>query len=197
MPGNASSVREVALGLLEDELARLGVSKFVLEGGCMCPVLRQGDSLTVKNSSIEDIRLGDIVVYRQAGRYIVHRFVGIAYPLSGSSPLIHTQADNALKGDPSFGPERLEGKVVEVVRGIRRFRTDTVTWRLLSMVIAVLTVNEARVLRGARRVTAWTRLGGRLRGLKAVFLLVLTAPRKIVSHCHFLFYCLQPSAPGH
>ncbi len=50
----------------------------VVEGRSMQPLLRDGDLVIVTRKNPEDIRIGEIIVYRTMdGRYIIHRVIGI------------------------------------------------------------------------------------------------------------------------
>ncbi len=107
--------------LIEDRLvhARAGEDNdycFLYAGPSMSPLLKSGDLLRVKKSTLVEIHLGDVVVIARGGRencveYVVHRVVSV-----GEKQLV-TQGDNNFKLDAcAVTNENLVGMVISFDR---------------------------------------------------------------------------------
>ena len=70
----------------------------VVEGRSMEPLLHTGDLVILKKAGPDDIEVGDIVVYKSNGKYIIHRVVGV-YESRGVKCFI-------VKGDNNVFPDR-------------------------------------------------------------------------------------------
>ena len=63
--------------LIPEELARKGLSRvFRYSGHSMHPTFQHGQLLYVR-PDVEDVQAGDIVVYEEGGRFIVHRVMSV------------------------------------------------------------------------------------------------------------------------
>lgn len=84
-------------------------------GSSMFPVLLSGDRVLVKKSSLEDLNVGDIILWTDdALNRVVHRIVSI--DLSSTPPLIITKGDLTFDEDPPIEFDRVMGKIVAVLR---------------------------------------------------------------------------------
>ena len=86
----------------------------VVTGRSMEPTLEQGDLLFVKAVDVEEVRVGDIVVFRRpdTGELVVHRVYEIVRG-PGGEILLRTKGDN--REEPDWwlvGEDELVGKVV-------------------------------------------------------------------------------------
>lgn len=98
----------------------------VVEGNSMLPTLYSGDLVVIYKPPPQNIRVGDIIVYRSplTGRLVIHRVIEIN-PCSGSYCYV-TKGDNNLHPDnsPVLALEPSRGipyeDVVGVVIGVRR-----------------------------------------------------------------------------
>lgn len=82
-------------------------------GASMFPVLFSGDKVLVKKSSLEELSVGDIVVWSDAARqHVAHRIVSI----DTSPALITTKGDVSHQADPPVEFDRVLGKVVAVLQ---------------------------------------------------------------------------------
>ncbi len=94
------------------------------QGICMYPCIRPGDRLHIESRSIEQVKIGDIAVYRRFNRLFAHRVIGAGEKLGAH--YIITRPDTAPRGDdgPTFDEDilgvvvRLErkGKILGIVR---------------------------------------------------------------------------------
>ena len=83
-------------------------------GSSMLPALRPGDVLLIRHCTIEESRLGDIILYIRRRRLFAHRVI------SRSAARLVTQGDSIAEPDPSVTANELLGKVVRVMRRGKR-----------------------------------------------------------------------------
>ena len=83
----------------------------ILVGSSMEPILKSGDMLFIRKS-IEDVKIGDIISFKDSPRAIVHRVVDIR---KDSSLMFKTKGDNNGEPDGWKGADQTEGKVVYVI----------------------------------------------------------------------------------
>lgn len=85
----------------------------VVEGMSMEPTLQSGDLvIVVKRVSADDVKAGDVVVYRRGGTLIIHRVVKI------ESGTLITKGDNNWLPDPPVSFQSVIGKVLEIGDGV-------------------------------------------------------------------------------
>ena len=86
-----------------------------VEGSSMFPVLVSGDKVLAKRCSLEDLKVGDIVVRtNQSGNHTAHRIISI--DASSTPAQITTKGDVYYAADAPVGIDRIVGKVVAVQR---------------------------------------------------------------------------------
>ncbi len=88
-----------------------GVRPTLVSGGSMQPALRVGDVVITRDVSPDDVRVGDIIRYRNGDVYVLHRVVAIEE--NGAALIARGDANNV--DDPPVLPTQLEGKLVFVV----------------------------------------------------------------------------------
>ncbi|UCC95788.1 MAG: nucleotidyltransferase family protein [Candidatus Omnitrophota bacterium] len=108
---------------LKGLLLESGKFTFKAMSWSMFPVVKKGDTLKISPARIEDIRRGDIAVYRKQDRLYSHRVVD-KQNINGKQFII-TRADSAVILD-SLHQERIAadnilGKIVSIKRGKRSF----------------------------------------------------------------------------
>lgn len=111
----------------KNELLKTKHFKFKAASWCMFPVLKKGDVLKVKSVRAEDIKIGDIPVYRGSDRLYAHRIVDKQI-IDGKEYVI-TKADRSRDiGDIERGEkiprEEILGIIKEVKRGGKIFSTE-------------------------------------------------------------------------
>jgi signal peptidase I len=114
-----------------------------VSGHSMVPVLREGDRILVSHQCAQ-IRAGDIIVFWQNGRLLIHR----AVRLSGTLPdrVFLTKGDNTQHFDSPVNARDVIGRVIAIERGDRRFSIDTTAWRILNRLVALIVVVETWLL---------------------------------------------------
>jgi len=84
-------------------------------GGSMFPVLFSGDKVLVKKSSLDDLSLGDIIVWLDHGNErVAHRIISV--DKSSTPPMITTKGDVHFDPDSPVEFNRVLGKVVAVLQ---------------------------------------------------------------------------------
>jgi hypothetical protein len=79
--------------------------------------------VSIQRATLEEISMGEIVLFQRDGRLFVHRVVG-AYGKSGpngtNEPYLITRGDRLLQDDPGVSSQELLGRVASVERNDRR-----------------------------------------------------------------------------
>jgi phage repressor protein C with HTH and peptisase S24 domain len=93
---------------LRDVLAAGHTARFRASGDSMYPAIRNGDYLEIAPCQVSQLRLGDVILAMTERGLTAHRIVRI------HGTRITMRGDNALRSDPSVGPEDVLGRVVNV-----------------------------------------------------------------------------------
>ena len=94
-----------------------GYKPVYIESGSMEPSIRTGEVILIKKCGYENIREGDILLFRTGQGYAAHRFVGIDREalMAGQSSYLITKGDaNSIEDPDRLDPENIEGKVVKL-----------------------------------------------------------------------------------
>ena len=94
-----------------------GYKPVYIESGSMEPSIRTGEVILIKKCGYENIREGDILLFRTGQGYAAHRFVGIDREalMAGQSSYLITKGDaNSIEDPDRLDPEMIEGKVVKL-----------------------------------------------------------------------------------
>jgi len=114
---------EVACGLAEEVVRAFGEVRLRVFGISMVPAIFPGDVVSVRRASIEEISVGEAVLYSRSGRLFVHRVVdrtsAATGDRSGELRLI-TRGDRMRRDDFPVAPSELLGRVVAIERAGRR-----------------------------------------------------------------------------
>lgn len=86
----------------------------------MTPAVQPGDLLTIQQKNIQDISIGQVVLYARGRRLITHRVV----EKSGTpqAPHLITRGDRVAQSDSPVFPDELLGRVKFIERGGRQFQ---------------------------------------------------------------------------
>lgn len=85
-----------------------------IKGTSMYPLLKEGDRIFLQE--IDEVQVGDIVVYKINDDYIIHRII----VLEGDSVI--TQGDNSYQPDPPVKRAQLLAKVCYMLKGKEKVR---------------------------------------------------------------------------
>jgi signal peptidase len=102
-----------AMALLWFNTGILGVQPTLVSGPSMNPALYAGDVVVTRDVRPEEIAVGDIIRYEQAGIHVIHRVIDIQR--EGGHYTFITQGDNNNSADDPVDEEYLAGKVVLVI----------------------------------------------------------------------------------
>lgn len=101
----------IAIGI---PLLLSGVTGFNLwqgEGISMEPTFYEGDFVVTRNVSASDLQPGDVVLFQEGEKHVMHRIVSIEAGAAGETTFI-TQGDNNQVADPPVRESALIGKLV-------------------------------------------------------------------------------------
>lgn len=82
------------------------------KGFSMWPFLREGERLVIKKAAIEDLRIGDIILYRKDEQLVCHRLV----KKEKNGYLLYARGDNSSSAPELVTQEMFQGKVAGVLR---------------------------------------------------------------------------------
>ena len=103
-------VAVVGVSLLWFNTGLLGVRPTLVAGVSMEPTFETGDVVVTRKVSAEDIQVGDIIRYRSANGFILHRVVDID---AGTGQRVFiTRGDNSDVDDDPVLASQVEGKVI-------------------------------------------------------------------------------------
>ena len=117
---SSDALVDVAAGLL----AQGRRVRFRAQGGSMHPTIRDGDALMLTPIQRTELRIGDIVLARQAGRPVAHRIVRLTKRYDRVVRVI-LRGDALLSCDLPMTPDAIVGRVFAVERDGRRIDLDS------------------------------------------------------------------------
>jgi signal peptidase I len=129
------------LKVVAELLSQTGEEYYIpLHGNSMLPLLRDGDQLLV-TPRIDEIRLGDIVVFQRDGEWVSHRVLRVEE--GGTNGLsLHTKGDRVIRPDKPFSVNLLVGKVLAVRRAGKQMQLDTRGWRQVGKILVGMMMVE-------------------------------------------------------
>lgn len=107
----------VRLDLAIEVLREFGELRFVARGASMLPSIRPGDMLVVRQARVDEIRMGDVVLYVRNECFYAHRAICLDSQLR-----LTTRGDALAQADPLIDESELLGLVTAVIRGLKTIR---------------------------------------------------------------------------
>jgi signal peptidase I len=104
-----------------------------ITGDSMLPLIREGDQVLVTHGGT-NLQQGDVVVFRQGGKTVVHRVLRVKSGQTGSTYI--TKGDNVWRVDAPVKASEIIGRVLVIKRGNRSVSLDTPHWRKLGRLTA-------------------------------------------------------------
>ena len=104
-------------------------------GYSMWPFLLPLEKLVVKKTAFEQVRVGDIIIYRAEGKLICHRVVKKAH--RARSCLLYSRGDASLSSPEAVNPEMFAGKAFGILKDERIVSLDTRPQHLLNRLIVI------------------------------------------------------------
>src|SRR5258708_37379899 len=124
--------------LIADALRIRGRVLLRTYGSSMLPWTRPGDISRVRKTSVENVRCGDLVLFRRHDRLFVHRIVDERVKLGVRQ--ISAKGDAHPESDGWLEEDELLGRVVCIYRGGRHIQLETRSQVALGRVIAQLSL---------------------------------------------------------
>jgi signal peptidase I len=123
-----------------------------VQGISMQPVLHEGDSICISHD-LSGVKMGDILVFQQAGGLVAHRLVRIVRR-SNQMTAFQTKGDNCTRFDPSRNSADILGRVVSIRKYGREIDLTTPGNRFWNGLVAgyhFLLGNAFQVLRSIKQ----------------------------------------------
>lgn len=121
---NNFQLTDVVEALLDDELTL----EIKMQGYSMYPTLKDGDTARVEKCTPENVKPGDILVFKQHGKFIAHRLIKI--DTSQSARMLIAKGDNNRHFDNPFHESELIGKVISIHHLNNKGETDISSLRI-------------------------------------------------------------------
>lgn len=104
--------------LVADAIRSYGGLRLRVTGSSMLPSVFPGDILSIRQSEIAEVELGDIALFERDGRLCAHRVLG---KIQGTDQTyLITQGQQLSCADPPISARELLGKVTSIERGESR-----------------------------------------------------------------------------
>lgn len=104
---------------------------FETSGFSMWPFMRQGEKLVIKKSPVDDLKLGDIILYQANNQLACHRLV------KKNRDFLYTRGDNSLSAPEVITREMFIGKVVGIIKNNRMINLASRRNRLINRLIVI------------------------------------------------------------
>ena len=112
---------------LSEEILTRGASlRFKAKGNSMRPFIKDGDVLVITPVDFSEVQRGDVILFRQGERALVHRLVSRR---GDEGEILIVKGDAYLSPDPPLHADQVLGKVTRVGRDGRRVNLDRGVWR--------------------------------------------------------------------
>src|SRR5258708_17176274 len=143
--------RKSDVQLIADALRIRGRVLLRTYGSSMLPWMRPGDISRVRRTNVENVRCGDLVLFRRHNRLLVHRLVDERVKLGVRQ--VSAKGDAHPDSDGWLEMDELLGRQWVIYRRTRHIRLETRSQVALGRVIAQLSLRR-RFLDPAARVVA-------------------------------------------
>jgi len=109
--------------LAEDLLENNVSLDYKMKGVSMYPTLKAGDTAQVQKCSPEDLKIGDIVIFKSYDLLVGHRLIKIS--IQNGKKIFITKGDKCSKIDLPFTSDELLGKLTSFYRKNKLINVDT------------------------------------------------------------------------
>jgi signal peptidase I len=104
-------------------------------GFSMWPFIRPGERLIIKKIPIEDLKIGDIILYRKDNQLVCHRLIKRIGDKKGY--LLYTRGDNSSQFD-SLSEEMFLGKAIGILKKCKMISLLSWERRFVNRVIVII-----------------------------------------------------------
>lgn len=127
-------------GLVEDVVRDFGEARIRVFGTSMMPALNPGDVISIQKTAIEEISVGNIVLFIRNGRLFAHRVVeriGDACNMR-----LITRGDRLLQNDPDVSRMEFIGRVICAERNGKKVDLNLPLHLMKRMIAPLLRASE-------------------------------------------------------
>ncbi len=117
---------------------------FETAGFSMWPFLKDGEKVIVKRTSIRDLKVGDIILYRADNKTICHRL--IRKVIQGKIQIFYVRADNSAQIEP-VTQDMFLGKVTAIIKNKNIINLCTKRQQFINHLIVIVAPWIARIVR--------------------------------------------------
>jgi hypothetical protein len=138
-------VNGIARTLAEEVLRTFGEVRLRVFGTSMAPSILPGDFISVQRAALQDISLGEVVLFSRGDRLFLHRVVNRNVPNSADIPFescLITRGDRLCHDDPPICSVELLGRVVSIQRGTQRLKPILRPGRSRQLLACVLRASD-------------------------------------------------------
>ena len=117
------------------------ISVCPIEGNCMSPMIREGDTLVIRHGP-QGIRVGDVVVFGSPGAFYVNRVLRVEGGDGSETFLV--KSDQNLTYNKPIPEAEILGKVIEIRGSNGHLYLDSIFWRNLNYLLSIRSDFAAR-----------------------------------------------------
>jgi len=129
-------------------------------GFSMWPFLREGERVIVKKVPMEELKIGDIVLYHASNQVVCHRLVKKV--VNKKRHLLYVRGDNSSSSSESISEEMFLGKAVGILGESGRVNLTGCKQQFINRLIVIV---APLVSWGIRTIKPWY---DKLRGIKGM-----------------------------
>lgn len=108
--------------------------KMPMNGYSMFPVIRPGDIGLIDHFPFNELKPGNVIVFRNSERLVAHRVIRIIENSEGN--YIKCKGDATFRSDPLITQNEYIGRITEITRGNKKLDLSSDNQRILSSIIA-------------------------------------------------------------
>lgn len=122
------------LGLTDELLSSQKIVRLILGGNSMYPHLRNKDYVTITKTSFNQLKIGDIIVFKAKFKYVAHRIIKIRKTDEGMQIL--PKGDSCKKPDNPILQDKYIGKIISFERNGRKINFETKMYKYYNFFLA-------------------------------------------------------------
>ena len=148
----------IACGLVEEVARSFGQVRLRVTGTSMVPSILPGDLISIQSADMDEILPGEIVLFSQEERLILHRVVDrriVSTEDTSSEPCLITRGDRVNHDDAPVFTNELLGRLVSVRRGDRQVRMAARAGRCKHLMMRWLRSSDRATSLYVRLVACW------------------------------------------
>ena len=143
----------VSKALAEEVVRSFGEVRLRVFGTSMVPSILPGDLISIQRANLNEISLGEIILFAQDGRLFVHRVVSRVRGLDTSCLI--TRGDRLGHDDPAVLPSHFLGRVTCIERGHQQFEPASLAKGWKRLILRVLRCSDLATYAYLRLAAHW------------------------------------------